>query len=108
MLSNDATSMGKQINTTPSDTTSASVGASSSSQQLRTLKRLQAMLEDSDYVTHSVAASSLSSMTSSSSSSMINSASVTDEKHNDNKERNDKYASTVETTTSPEIDKLWT
>ena len=107
-ISIDAASRSKQI----INTASASGGAQSSSQPLRTLKRLQAMLEDSDYVTQSVADSSSLSMPSSSSSSMINSASETDERHNENNEGGNKItaSSTVETKQSspPQVDKLWT
>jgi hypothetical protein len=110
----------KQVSNPLDDTTaSAGGGAQSSSQPLRTLKRLQAMLEDSDYVTQSVAASSLSMP--SSSSSMINSASATtpavatSKKSDDNQKHNERGNSTASTSNEPTtptlpeaIDKLWT
>ena len=47
---------------TPSPITTTESASSSSSQPLRTLKRLQAMLDDTDYATHTVASSSAPSI----------------------------------------------
>lgn len=81
-------------------------------QPLRTLRRLQAMLDDSDYVTHSVVSSSSPS---SSPLSIITPTSVTlhvgvDTKNNDDYGVEEEKSAYIETAgaKSSEFDKLWT